>query len=96
MSNVLPNVPTMQEAGVNGYEFSFWYGAWVRVGTPLPVVEKLREAMLHAFDEPEGRRFMEANACKPMRMTRSEFEKFQLDELDKWAKVVKTAGIVPQ
>lgn len=96
MSALLPDVPTLQEAGVNGYEFSFWYGAWVPAATPAPVVEKLREAMLRSLDEPEGRKFMAANACEPMHMTRAEFSQFQLVELDKWGKVVKKAGIAPQ
>lgn len=96
MSSLLPDVPTLQEAGVDHYDFTFWYGAWVRTGTPEPVVEKLRQAMLRTLDEPEGRKFLAANACEPMRMTRAEFAQFQLDELVKWSSVVKKAGISPQ
>lgn len=96
MASLWPDVPTVQEAGIKGYEFTFWYGAWVRSGTPMPVVEKLREAMLHSLDEPEGQKFLAANACEPMRMTRAEFARFQQHELEKWGKVVKEAGIQPQ
>lgn len=92
----LPDVPTLQEAGVPGYDFNFWYGSWVRTGTPAPVVEKLRDAMLRSFDEPEGRKFMAANGCEPMRLTGARFAQFQLDELQKWGDVVKKAGITPQ
>ena len=96
MTALWPEVPTLQEAGIKGYEFTFWYGAWVKAGTPMPIVEKLREAMLHALDEPEGQKFLAANACEPMRMTRAEFAQFQQHELDKWGKVIREAGIQPQ
>ena len=96
MTGLWPEVPTVQEAGVKGYEFTFWYGAWVKSGTPMPVVEKLREAMLHALNEPEGQKFLTTNACEPMRMTRAEFSQFQQRELDKWGKVIREAGIQPQ
>jgi tripartite-type tricarboxylate transporter receptor subunit TctC len=96
MTGLWPEVPTMQEAGIKDYEFTFWYGAWVKAGTPLPVVEKLREAMLHSLDEPDGQKFLAANACEPMRLTRAEFARFQQQELDKWSKVVREAGIQPQ
>jgi len=96
MASLWPDVPTLREAGINGYEFTFWYGAWVKAGTPMPVVEKLREAMLHSLDEPDGRKFLAANACEPMHMTRAEFVLLQQSELEKWSKVIKEAGIQPQ
>ncbi|NDZ18756.1 tripartite tricarboxylate transporter substrate binding protein [Variovorax sp. WS11] len=96
MASLWPDVPTLQEAGIKAYEFTFWYGAWAKEGTPMSVVDKLRNAMLHALDEPDGQKFLAANACEPMRMTRPEFAKFQQQELEKWGKVVREAGIQPQ
>jgi tripartite-type tricarboxylate transporter receptor subunit TctC len=96
MITLWPTVPTVQEAGIKGYEFTFWYGAWVKAGTPPPIVEKLRDAMLHALEEPDGQKFLAANACEPMRLSRAEFAQFQQDELGKWGTVIKAAGIQPQ
>lgn len=96
MATLFSDVPTLHEAGIRSYEFTFWYGAWVKAGTPMPVVQKLRETLLLALDEPESRKFMAANACEPMRMTRDEFARFQDAELDKWGKLVKSAGIEPE
>ena len=73
-----------------------WSGVHAKAGTPMPVVEKLREAMLHSLDEPDGRKFLAANACEPMHMTRAEFVLLQQSELEKWSKVIKEAGIQPQ
>lgn len=48
VAGLWPEVPTFQQVGVNGYD---WYGAWVKAGTSMPIIEKLREPMLHALDE---------------------------------------------
>ena len=87
-----PEVPTLNEAGVKGYEFSTWYGLLAPARTPAPVVERLN-AETHkalasaALKEQFGAQGLEAAASTPQ-----EFGRYLRSEVDKWAKVVKASG----
>jgi tripartite-type tricarboxylate transporter receptor subunit TctC len=91
----LPDVPTLQESGI-AYDFTFWYGAWVKAGTPPAVIQSLRDALLRALDEPEAKKFLASNDFEPLRMSREDFGRFQEQDLDRWATVMKKAGIQPE
>ncbi len=90
-----PDVPTLQESGI-AYDFTFWYGAWVKAGTPPAVIQSLRDALLRALDEPEAKKFLASNDFEPLRMSREDFGSFQEQDLDRWATVMKKAGIQPE
>lgn len=95
-SSALPNVPTVAEAGVAGFDYNFWVGAFAPAGTPPAVVDKINKditALLQTADVKE--RFANLGV-EPMPMTSVEFTKFVRNEIDESAKVIKTAGIKAQ
>jgi tripartite-type tricarboxylate transporter receptor subunit TctC len=93
-SEALPNVPTVSEF-VPGYEASDWLGIGVPKKTPTEIVERLNKEISAAVGDPKLKaRFVDLVA-EPMSMTSAEFGKLVLDETEKWAKVVKFAGLKP-
>ena len=95
-SPVLPDLPTIAEAGVPGYEALNWWGIIAPAGTPKEVVEKVRAALAAAQDSPETRKRLESEGADVVRMTPDEFGAFMVSEMDKWGKVVKESGIKAQ
>lgn len=93
---ILPEVPTIDEAGVKGYDMSYWFAAYVPAGTPAPVVAKLRELLVNAVDAPAAKAFFESGGAQAWTTTSPELAKFQADETLKWGKVIKAAGIEPE
>ena len=90
---VVPDVPTLQEAGLKGYEHSTWYGLYVRAGTPRPAVDRLNEAVRKSVASAEvGKRFG-TQGVQPVSNSPDEFRAFLVSEIAKWAKVVKAAGL---
>jgi len=96
MTELLPDVPTIEEAGVKGYDMTFWYGAYVPARTPAPVVNRLRELLVSAAGKPEMARFFSQNALAPLPQAATEFAAFQANELDKWGQVIRKAQIPPE
>mgnify|MGYP000983961688 CR=1 FL=1 len=92
----LPDIPTMQEAGVPGYEMTWWVAAWTPAGTPRDVVAKLNGWIVEAIRAPKTREYFVTAGLDPYATTPEELGRFQLAEFDKWAKIVKAAGIEPQ
>jgi tripartite-type tricarboxylate transporter receptor subunit TctC len=92
-SHMLPDVPTVSEAGVPGYEHTGWFGIMVPTGTPQPIVEKLNAAIRAVVAKPEVKAIWEKQDNQPMSMTPAEFNTYLHAELDKWTKVVKEANI---
>jgi len=88
----LPDVPTIGEF-VPGYEAFGWYGLGAPKNTPLEIVSKLSNAMTAALADPKARARLVDIGVEPMPFTSAEFTKFIADETDKWAKVIKFAGI---
>jgi tripartite-type tricarboxylate transporter receptor subunit TctC len=92
---VLPEVPTLGEF-VSGYEAFGWYGLGVPRNTPTEIVNKLNDAMNAALADPKSKARLVDLGVEPMPLTSAGFAKFISDETDKWAKVIKSAGIKPE
>jgi tripartite-type tricarboxylate transporter receptor subunit TctC len=91
----LPDVPTIAEAGVPGYEVDVWYGLFVPRGTPQPVIEKIAGEVTRIMRAADMRERWSAVGVEPAGGTPGEFKARYIAELDKWAKVVKAAKIAP-
>jgi len=92
-SHMLPDVPTVAEAGVPGYEHTGWFGIMAPTGTPQPIVDKLNAAIRTVVAKPEVVAIWEKQDNQPMSMSPKEFDAYLHKELDKWTKVVKEADI---
>jgi len=92
-ATIAPDVPTMVEAGVEGYSAGIWMGLLAPAGTPPEIVDKLSRAANEALKSKEVLTLMEAQGVDPLGGTSAEFAQFIDDELKKWDGVVKTAGI---
>jgi tripartite-type tricarboxylate transporter receptor subunit TctC len=88
-SGVLPDVPTVTEAGVPGYEATIWLGLMAPSGTPKPVVEKLNAAVNAFVKRPDIVKLWAQQGAEPMSMSPEEFDKFLRGDIVKWAEVVK-------
>jgi tripartite-type tricarboxylate transporter receptor subunit TctC len=88
-SNVLPEVPTVTEAGTAGYEATIWLGLMAPAKTPKPIIDKLNAAVNAAIKRPEIVKLWTEQGAAPMSMTPEEFDKFLRDDIVKWANVVK-------
>jgi tripartite-type tricarboxylate transporter receptor subunit TctC len=95
-SSVLPEVPTIAEAGVPGYEATIWLGIMAPAGTPTPVVDKLNGEINKILKQPETREAWAKQGAEPLVMMPAEFDKYLRGDIDKWAKVIHTAGIKVQ
>jgi tripartite-type tricarboxylate transporter receptor subunit TctC len=89
---VLPNVPTVQEAGVPGYEVRTWYGLWAIRGTPAAIKERMYQDVVAAMNQPDLKRIWAEQGADPGGMPPAEMEKIIKSEIAKWAKVVQDAG----
>ena len=87
-SPILPDVPTIAEAGVPGFQFSQWVGFMAPKATPQPIVDKLNGAITTILKRPEIKATWEAQGASPMVMTQAEFTAFMTAEVAKWAKVI--------
>jgi tripartite-type tricarboxylate transporter receptor subunit TctC len=91
-SAVLPEVPTMAEAGVPGYEATIWLGVMAPKGTPAAVVNKLNAEIGKITANPEVRKAWTAQGTTAMTMSVEEFTKYMNDDIAKWAHIVKVSG----
>jgi tripartite-type tricarboxylate transporter receptor subunit TctC len=91
-SALLPEVPTISEAGVAGFDFPIWYGLWAPAGTSDAVVHKLADDVARALALPDLRNWLAAHGAHPMRMTQAKFASFVLAESERAARIVKDAG----
>ena len=87
-SPILPDVPTIAEAGVPGFQFSQWVGFMAPKATPQPIVDKLNGAITTILKRPDIKAAWEAQGATPMVMTQAEFTTFMTVEVAKWAKVI--------
>jgi tripartite-type tricarboxylate transporter receptor subunit TctC len=92
-SDVLPDVPTMSEAGVPGYEATIWLGLMAPKGTPQPVVDRLNAAVSKIVGTPEVKQLWGKQGAVPLVMSPEAFDKYARDDIEKWARVIKTANI---
>jgi tripartite-type tricarboxylate transporter receptor subunit TctC len=94
-SSVLPDVPTVAEAGLPGYEATIWLGLMAPTGTPKPIIDKLNAAVNAAIKRPEIVKLWADQGAAPMSMTPEEFDKYLRSDIVKWADVVKQFGDKP-
>jgi tripartite-type tricarboxylate transporter receptor subunit TctC len=92
-SAVMPDVPTMSEAGVPGYEATIWLGLMAPKGTPKEVVTRLNEAVSKIAAQPDVKQAWTKQGAVAMVMSPEVFDKYTRDDIAKWEKVIKTAGI---
>ena len=95
-SSVMPEVPTIDEAGVPGYESTIWLGVMAPAKTPQPIVDLLNAEIRKIMARPEIREAWGRQGAVPMTMTPPEFEKYLRGDIAKWAKVVSMAGLVTE
>jgi tripartite-type tricarboxylate transporter receptor subunit TctC len=95
-SSVLPDVPTIAEAGVPGYESTIWLGIMAPAGTPKAIVEKLNAEINKAINRPDVKEAWAKQGAVPMAMTPAEFDSYLRKDIEKWAQVIKAAGLQPQ
>jgi tripartite-type tricarboxylate transporter receptor subunit TctC len=95
-SPLLPDVPTVEEAGVPGYVYYTWFGLWAPKKTPQPIVDKLHAEIKKAVSDPAVKDRIVADAGEPMDMPLADIEPFVKAQIAKWADVVKRAGITVQ
>src|ERR1700754_4454740 len=95
-SSVLPDVPTVIEAGIGGYDATIWLGLMAPAGTPKPIIDKLNAAVNAAVKRPDIVKLWTTQGAVPMSMTPDEFDKYLRSDIVKWAEVVKRFGDKPQ
>ena len=89
----LPEVPTIAEAGVPGYEYSTWYGLLAPAGTPRALVEKLNKSAVSALNSPELKKIFTAQGLNSTPTTIAEFSRYIRSEIKKWVGVARAAKI---
>jgi len=92
-SSVLPDLPTVAESGVPGYEVSAWFGIFAPAGVPQPVVQRLNAEFVRAMQQPDLRQRLASQGAEPLTSTPAEFAAYLRSEIDKWGKVVKVSGM---
>jgi tripartite-type tricarboxylate transporter receptor subunit TctC len=90
-STLLPDVPTIAEAGVAGFDFPIWYGMWAPAGTPISVVSKLSSDISRVLAEPELRDWTTKHGGEPMNMTQQEFARFVQSESEDASRFIKAS-----
>ena len=93
-SFMAPDIPTLDEAGVRGFDVPAWFGLWVPVKTPRAIVTRLHEVMVKAMTDM--RPAIERQGFKPGGDKPEEFDRFMRAEVEKFARVIKTANIKPE
>ena len=92
-SEVLPDVPTLSEAGVPGYEATIWVGLMAPKGTPKDVVDRLNQAVSKIASQSDIRQLWAKQGAVPMVMNPAVFDKYIQDDVAKWAQVIRSANI---
>ena len=95
-SSLTPELPTIDEAGVKGYEMTYWFGAYVPVKTPDATVRRLNELLVRAIASEPVKAHFAKNALVSFPTTPEELAKFQTAEGEKWGRIIKAAGIQPE
>lgn len=91
-SSALPNIPTISESGIPGFNFSTWYGMWAPASTPAAIVEKLSSEIGQITRLQEVREKFLSLGAEPVGSTSDDFSAFNKSELKKWARIVKQSG----
>jgi tripartite-type tricarboxylate transporter receptor subunit TctC len=94
--SVLPDVPTIAESGVPGYNVQSWYGVWLPAGTPAEIVKKLQTEIAKILDQPDMQQRFRDLGAEPTWSTPEDFDAFTRSELTRWAEVVRASGAKPE
>jgi tripartite-type tricarboxylate transporter receptor subunit TctC len=94
-SDLMPDVPTIAEAGVPGYEATIWLGLMAPTGTPQPVVDKLNAEVNKVLARSDTKEAWAKQGAVPLVMSPAEFDTYLRADIDKWADVIQKAGIKP-
>jgi tripartite-type tricarboxylate transporter receptor subunit TctC len=95
-SSLLPNVPTIAEAGVAGFDFPIWYGLWAPAGAATAVIEKLRKDIAQVIAVPDLKEWLAEHGAAQMTMTQPQFAKFVQDETESAVRLMTTTGVKRQ
>lgn len=95
-SPLTPDLPTIAEAGVAGYDMGFWFAAYVPANTPPAVVNRLHDILVEASKGQAMQAFYSTTGTDPFTTTPAELGKFQIAESEKWKNIIKKAGIEPE
>ena len=93
---ILPDVPSIAEAGVPGYETVNWFGLVAPVATPAAIVERLHREVTAVQNLPEVQKQFDADGATVLRMRPPEFREYMVADMNKWERVVKEGGIKAQ
>ncbi len=94
-SPLLPNVPTISESGVPGYDVSTWYGLMAPAGTPKEIIGRLHNETVKLLNVPETKQWLFDASYEVRTSTPEEYGAFTREEIEKWTKVIRSAGIQP-
>lgn len=89
----MPNVPTVAESGVPGFEVTSWQAIFVPAGTPKPIIDRLHDEILKIIAQPEIQERLKNLGMQPSTMTTEQVAAFQKAEVEKWAQVIKAANV---
>jgi tripartite-type tricarboxylate transporter receptor subunit TctC len=92
----LPDVPTIAEAGVKGYDMGYWFAAYAPANVPAAVSAKLNQLLGQAVGSAAAKSFFEMSGSEPWTTSQAELAQFQAAETTKWGQVIKAAGITPE
>ena len=92
-SPIAPDIPTMQEAGIAGYVADAWFGVFAPAGTPAAAIERVNAEINRAMQAPAIRNRFETLGCEPVGGSAAAFGTYFKSEIDKWGKVIRSAGV---
>ena len=92
-SPLAPDLPTIAEGGVPGYEMGYWFGAYVPAGTPDAVISELQDLLVKATQGAAAKHFYQSTGTAPATSTPQELAQFQRNEAQKWGDIIQKAGI---
>lgn len=92
----LPEVPTLEEAGVKGYDMGYWFAAYAPAGTPAAVVQRLNRLLAEATQSAGAQSFFGMSGSEAWTTSPQELAAFQAAETQKWGRVIQAAGITPE
>jgi len=91
-SAIMPDVPTLNEAGVPGYDAVIWLGIMAPKATPKPIIDRLNAEIRKTLNQPDVKESWAKQGAVAMNMSPDQFSKFLQEDIEKWAKVVKISG----
>jgi tripartite-type tricarboxylate transporter receptor subunit TctC len=95
-SSLVPELPTMAEAGLANFEVSGWYGVFAPAGTPQPIVQRLNAEIVQLLQLPDLRQFLFNQGLEVNPSTSEEMGAQLRSDIARWGKVIKASGIKPQ